>query len=193
MLGKFILFLLVLNPKHELNKNPGLLEEVVGYVEEAVETFALPTHPSRLAHWIYRESGWNHEAVGTIPNKRGVILHEQGYCQAHGRAKKWCMEAGYNPFERRGGIMCLGYLLHKGMEECDGDFEAAGRWYASGSCYAAKKKMNDRKEDWQKGWQRVVDGNFEGKGARASAWRKKMKLEAQRREKEIETLVRWGG
>lgn len=198
MLEKFILFLLVLNPRHELNKDSELLAEVAGYVEEAVETFDLPTHPSRLAHHIYRESSWIHTSVGKIPNRYGVILNEQGYCQAHGRAKKLCLDAGYDPETRRGGIMCLGYLFHYGMTEDEacaqshpGNLEAAIRWYASGSCYKAKKKMAERKRDWERKWKRVLGENWEGRSDRLVAWRRKM--ERERKKVEEEFVVGWGG
>ncbi|MBN2258111.1 MAG: hypothetical protein JW704_09830 [Anaerolineaceae bacterium] len=198
MLGQYILFLLVLNPAHELNKDPELLNEVTGYVEEAVETFHLPTEPSRLAHFIYRESGWNHEAIGKVPNRFGVILNEGGYAQVHGRARRLCMQAGYDPDTRRGGVMCAGYLMHYGMTEDDacakshpGDLEAAIRWYASGSCYKAKKKMAERKKDWAKGWRRIVDGDFSGTSARVVAWRKRLAKDAKN--EEMVVTVNWGG
>lgn len=186
MLEEFILFLIVLNPRHELNRDSDLLAEVSGYVEDAVEVFDLPVHPSRLAHFIYRESSWNYKAVGRIPNRFGVILEEEGYCQVHGKAKQLCLGAGYDPSSRRGGVMCLGYLLDYGMRNrvaCKKsnrvDVEAAFRWVASGSCHKAKKKMEERKRDWKWKWRRVSRSNWSGDGDRMVAWRRKLKREGR--------------
>ena len=185
MLAKFILFLLVLNPSHELNKDFELLAEVIGYLEDTGARYDIP--PSRLAYTIERESGWNHLAVGKIPNRRGVILNEQGYCQAHGKAKKMCVDADIDITTRRGGIECLGYLINEGRTEC-GSIDAGIRWYASGSCNKAKKKMAERKKAWERQWNRVLNNDFEGKGAKVTAWRKK----EQRKGIEV-VSVNWGG
>lgn len=192
MLVKFILFLIVLTPNHELNKDPDLLEEVAGYVEEAVEHFDLPMEPGRLAHFIYKESSWNYKAIGKVPNPYGVILKEEGYCQAHGMAKKLCLEAGYDPGTRKGGIMCMGYLFRYGMdnpEACGeshpGDLEASIRWFASGSCYKAREKMLERRETYEKLWKRVQEENWEGDADRLVAWRRRLRRLAKLEEEAI--------
>lgn len=138
---KFILMLLVLNPRHELRKDHELLTQVAGYFEAAGAKYEVD--PTLLAYWAWKESRFKHNVVAW---DRPSI----GYSQAHGWAQKWCEDAGHRVQQREGGAMCIGLLFRKGIDLC-GDLEAAANWYASGKCKPSKKtrrKMKKRLKEW---------------------------------------------
>jgi len=171
MLLKFILFLIVLTPKHELNKNAELREEVKGYFEDSGKEFGFD--PSWLIYYANRESSLRIDKVGG--------LGEVGYAQVHGGAKVMCEEKGYDPLTRRGGAMCMGYLMRKGVKKCGGDFIKGMAWYASGSCDVANKKMSERYRSYCRKWRGIKSGRLTAEKRRRDAMRKY--LEDQRMKK----------
>lgn len=150
MLEKWILTLLVLTPNHELNKNPALREEVVGYFNEAGDDSIAPTVGPEFEStagfmllWAYEESSLRIDRVGS----RGEV----GYCQAHGKARATCEVAGYDPTTRRGGVWCMALLMGMGQRKC-GSFKRGLYWYASGSCNGtprAKRITERRLRKWK--------------------------------------------
>jgi len=155
MLKAFILSLIIMTPRHELNKDPELLAEVAGYFETAGKRYNL--EPSLLVYWAYRESSLKHNAVGKIPNKWGVVLNEIGYFQVHGKARKQCEAKGYNVFTRKWNIFCGAMLLDAGRKKC-GSLERGSVYYASGGCRGTertRKKIKQRLKEWRRRWRKV--------------------------------------
>lgn len=137
-----ILALIICCPRHELNRDAELRAEVAGYFEEAGAEYDLD--PSLLVYWAYRESSLRLGRVGK--------LGEVGYCQAHGKARKTCVAAGYDPETRSGGAMCLGLLMDMGRRRC-GSLEKGAVWYATGSCRGSeksRKKIKQRLKAWRR-------------------------------------------
>lgn len=147
MLELFITSLLVLNPNHELNRNPELRADVAGHFEAAGKKYDV--EPTLLVYWAYRESSLKITAKGK--------LGEVGYCQAHGKARKTCEVAGHNPTTREGGAMCLGLIMSMGRRRC-GTLERGAVWYASGRCRGTprtQKLIKWRLQEWRRRWRAI--------------------------------------
>jgi hypothetical protein len=146
MLEAFILALLILNPRHELNRDPELLTKVATYAIEAGNKYDI--EPSLIIYWAYRESSLKIDAVGK--------LGEVGYCQAHGKAKKTCIAAGCDVVTRSGGLHCIALLLDMGRRYC-GSLERGAVWYACGNCRGTektRKKIKQRLKEWKRRWEK---------------------------------------
>lgn len=158
LLMKFILFLILSEPggqKNELVKDADLLAAVAGHTLDAAQQYKQEAH--HVAYWIFMESRWQHDAVGTIPNKDGKVLHEKGYAQAHGLAKKTCEAHGLDITTRKGGIHCVALLLDMGTRYC-GSLHGGSNWYASGKCRSTPKtwkKMGNRLKAADRKWAKV--------------------------------------
>lgn len=189
MLVKFIAFLLALVPRHELNKDAELREEVIRYFVESankygdievvkedgsVETIGL--EPAWLIYYAKKESSLLVDVVGD----RGEI----GYCQAHGRARSTCEAAGYDLKTRRGGAMCMGLTMNMGVRRC-GDFIRGMAWYASGSCNLAVQKMTKRHERFTKKWEGVQRGEINAATRRKKAMEKAMAEQKAAKKEEV--------
>lgn len=147
MLKLFIVSLLLLNPRHELNKDEKLLSEVVSYFENSAYKYNLDS--DFLVYWVFRESTLDVKAKGK--------LGEIGYAQTHGKARKTCELAGYEVKTREGGVMCIGLLMDMGRRYCGG-LERGIFWYATGKCNPtekAKKKLRGRYKRGKKLWEKL--------------------------------------
>lgn len=155
MIQAFILSLLILNPRHELNRDPVLRAEVAGYATAASELYGV--EPSLLIYQAYREASLKITSVGRIPNQWGVILEEQGYAQAHGKSKRMCEAAGYDIITRSGGIHCIALLIDNGRRKC-GSLQKGLVYYASGNCKGTektRKKIKLRLKEWRRRWEKI--------------------------------------
>lgn len=173
MLIKFILFLIALEPRHELNRDHDLLAEVEGYFVSAGEKYGV--EPSLIAYQAYKESSIRIDVVG---KKKG----EKGYCQAHGKARRTCEAAGYDILTRKGGAFCIALLLDLNTRYC-GSLEFGLARYASGSCYKAREKMKKRLESYERLWEKIQRGKLD------AAIRRKRAMERYLLEKEKKGLV----
>lgn len=143
MIKELILSLILLVPRHELNKDEQLLDAVVKTFEEAAEKYDID--PALLVVWIHSESWFMPTVVGSSRN-------EVGYAQVHGWAKKECKRNAMDPTTREGGIYCAAHLLRYGIDHC-GDFYSSGLFYMSGKCKGtprAKRAVKRRLRKWKK-------------------------------------------
>lgn len=127
-----ILMLIICCPRHELHE-PVLRAEVSGYFAAAGNEYNIPWN--LMIYYGEREASLDHTRVGT----RGEV----GYCQAHGKARKTCEAAGYDPTTRRGGTYCMALLMDMGIRRCGSVVRGLG-WYMSGSCGKANEKARKR-------------------------------------------------
>jgi len=145
MLKIFILSLIVCCPKHALNKDAELLDQVVSNFEAAGEKYNL--EPSLLAYQAYKESSFQPRAEGS--------LGEKGFAQAHGLARKTCEAVDLDVETIEGGIHCLALLLDMGRRRC-GSLLGAMNFYASGKCKSTvttRAKMEGRLRAWRRKWE----------------------------------------
>lgn len=142
-----IKLLIVLEPNHYLNKdeNKTLLNNMAETYLTESERYGIS--PIVFVVNNFLESDFKETSIGA--------KNEIGFAQVHGRAKRLCVEKGFDIYSQVGGIRCSAYIYNLGYTKCRSIKKAFG-YYVSGKCNGSQRSARYRYAFYKK-WERYYE------------------------------------